>query len=156
MLERMECLSLQLCNIAASAADELVANCCNSKNKCHFLDLDFSGIPADKSSSLIDELLKRDQVLTYLDLRRIDEWKDTHNKYLESIIQGMQLTHLRFTQVEFGKYGAALLAKALGANCSLRSVLIGDGPIGDEGSCFLQRRWLIIQPFNALEGSTWV
>ena len=133
-LESLECLSLQLHRVDSTCAERLVRRCCKSRNKHHFLDLDLSMLSADRASDLVEELVRGDMSLTYLDLRYIDGWKDAHNKYLKSLMSStLQLSHLVLLGVEFDKLGVVLLANALAANCSLEGILFGDGPIFDEG-----------------------
>ena len=133
-LQHLECLSLQLCNVASSSAEDFARQCCNSRNKCHFFDLDLSSMTAEMACPIVEKLVRADKCLTYLDLRRIDGWKDAHNQYLSFLkSKAVNLAHLRFIGVEFGEHGARLMADALAKNCSLQSLRFGDGPIGDDG-----------------------
>ena len=133
-LKSLEGLSLQLRNVVSSSVDEFVRHCCNSRNKCHFFDLDLGTLTADMASILVEKLVRGDMSLTYLDVRRIEGWKDKHNRYLSLLTsRTVSLAHLRCCGVEFDLAGAKLLADALARNCRLKSVWIGDGPIGDAG-----------------------
>ena len=132
-LSRMECLSLQLFNVDASRGRELVEQLCSTNHNFHFLDLDFSGMSAEFSSILIHDLVRGDKSLTYLDLRSIPGWKDVHKKCLCALAPNTsKLSHFKLVGVELREIGIQLLVDALAGGSSLHSVVVGDGPIGDD------------------------
>ena len=133
-LSNLQCVSLSLSGLKGPRVFDLVAQCCSSTSGYHYLDLDFNGTPPEVTSQLIEKLIKTDKNLLYLDLRAISGWSDQQNGFLRSLtFPNVSLSYLRFLEIDFGLYGVELVSQALAANCSLKCIHLGSGPIGDKG-----------------------